>query len=79
MSGYAVIPNCPVATCSPPYVTRFNLVVMYVMRKRLHKAQATDSTMLSTVAMGHDSAPVLRYFRERLAVGGGLFTVRPTM
>ena len=42
MSGYAVIPNCPVATCSPPYVTRFNLVVMYVMRKRLHKAQATD-------------------------------------
>ena len=42
MSRYAVNPNCPVATCSPPYVTRFNLVVMYVMRKRLHKAQATD-------------------------------------
>ncbi len=42
MSGFAVNPNCPVATCSAPYVTRFNLVVMQVMRKRLHKAQATD-------------------------------------
>jgi hypothetical protein len=33
--------------------------------------------MLSTVAMGHDSAPALRYFRERLAVGGGLLHGAP--
>ena len=30
--------------------------------------------MLSTVAMGHDSAPVLRYFREWLAVDDGFFS-----
>ncbi len=33
--------------------------------------------MLSTVAMGHASAPVLRYFREWLAVGDGLFHGAP--
>ena len=44
--SYVVNTNCPGLTCSPPYVTRFDLVVMYVMRKRRHKAQAMGATIL---------------------------------